>query len=51
MSKTFKKEYKNLKAVSINNLSHSYGKDENKKKVLNNVNFFINGFRHKNNSS
>ena len=35
------KENKNLKTVSISNLSHFYGKDENKKKVLNNVNFFI----------
>ncbi len=41
MPKTLKKEHTNLKTVSINNLSHSYGKDENKKKVLNNVNFFI----------
>ena len=31
----------NLKTVSINNLSHFYGIDENKKQVLNNVNFFI----------
>ncbi len=31
----------NLKTVSINNLSHYYGKDENKKQVLDNVNFFI----------
>ena len=41
MQKSLNKEDKNLKAVSINNLSHSYGKDENKKKVLDNVNFFI----------
>ena len=41
MPKTLKKENTNLKTVCINNLSHSYGKDENKKKVLNNVNFFI----------
>ena len=41
MPKINDKEYKNIKTVSINNLSHSYGKDENKKKVLNNVNFFI----------
>ena len=31
----------NVKTVSINNLSHFYGIDENKKQVLNNVNFFI----------
>ena len=41
MPKTLNKENKNLKTVSINNLTHFYGKDENKKKVLNNVNFFI----------
>ena len=41
MPKTLNKEQKHLKAVSIHNLSHSYGKDENKKKVLDNVNFFI----------
>ena len=41
MPKTSNKDKKNLKTVSINNLSHFYGKDENKKKVLNNVNFFI----------
>ncbi len=41
MPKIFNKEDKNLKTVSINDLSHSYGKDHNKKKVLNNVNFFI----------
>ena len=32
---------KNLKTVSINNLSHFYGKNENKKKVLNDVNLNI----------
>ena len=41
MTKTIKIENKSLKTVSINNLSHFYGKDENKKQVLNNVNFFI----------
>ena len=41
MSKTIKKKDKDLKAVSINNLSHFYGIDENKKQVLNNVNFII----------
>ena len=41
MSKTINKKDNNLKAVSINNLSHFYGKDENKKQVLNNVNFVI----------
>ena len=41
MSKTLNKEHKNLETVSINNLSHFYGKDENKKRVLNNINFFI----------
>ena len=41
MPKTIKIENKSLKTVSINNLSHFYGKDENKKQVLNNVNFFI----------
>ena len=40
MSKAIKKDI-NLKTVSINNLSHFYGIDENKKQVLNNVNFFI----------
>ena len=35
------KENKNSKTVSINNLCHFYGIDENKKQVLNNVNFFI----------
>ena len=37
---SYKKE-NNLKTVSINNLSHFYGTGENKKQVLNNVNFFI----------
>ena len=32
---------KNLKTVSINNLSHFYGKNENKKQVLNDVNLNI----------
>ena len=41
MTKILNKENSNLKTVSINNLSHFYGKDENKKQVLNNVNFFI----------
>ena len=41
MPKNINKINKNLKAVSINNLSHYYGKDENKKQVLNNVNFYI----------
>ncbi len=41
MIKTINKKEKDLKAVSINNLSHFYGIDENKKQVLNNVNFFI----------
>ena len=41
MSETVKNKNKNLKTVSISNLSHFYGIDENKKKVLNNVNFFI----------
>ena len=40
MPKTINRE-NNLKTVSINNLSHFYGLDENKKQVLNNVNFFI----------
>ena len=40
MSKAIKKDI-NLKTVSIKNLSHFYGIDENKKQVLNNVNFFI----------
>ena len=41
MPKTINKKDNNLKAVSINNLSHFYGIDENKKQVLNNVNFVI----------
>ena len=41
MSEIIKKENKKLKAVCINNLSHFYGKDDNKKQVLNNVNLFI----------
>ena len=41
MPKTINKKDNDLKAVSINNLSHFYGKDENKKQVLNNVNFVI----------
>ena len=41
MSKTISKKEKDLKAVSIKNLSHFYGVDENKKQVLNNVNFVI----------
>ena len=32
-----KRIIKNLKTVSINNLSHFYGKNENKKQVLNDV--------------
>ena len=36
-----KNNVKNLKTVSINNLSHFYGKNENKKQVLNDVNFYI----------
>ena len=41
MSKAIKKIDNNQKTVSISNLSHFYGVDENKKQVLNNVNFFI----------
>ncbi len=41
MTKVINKVNNNLKTVSINNLSHFYGIDENKKQVLNNVNFFI----------
>ena len=41
MPKTNDRKDNNLKAVSINNLSHFYGTDENKKQVLNNVNFVI----------
>ncbi len=40
MPKTINRE-NNLKTVSIKNLSHFYGSNENKKQVLNNVNFFI----------
>ena len=36
-----KNKVKNLKTVSINNLSHFYGKNENKKQVLNDVNLKI----------
>ena len=36
-----KTNIKNLKTVSINNLSHFYGKNENKKQVLDNVNLNI----------
>ena len=36
-----KNNVKNLKTVSINNLSHFYGKNENKKQVLNAVNLNI----------
>jgi len=32
-----KNNVKNFKTVSINNLSHFYGKNENKKKVLNDL--------------
>ncbi len=41
MFKTINKKDDNLKTVSINNLSHFYGVAENKKQVLNNVNFVI----------
>ena len=41
MSKAINKKVNNSKTVSINNLSHFYGLDENRKQVLNNVNFFI----------
>ena len=41
MTKAINKKNNNLKTVSINNLIHFYGVDENKKKVLNNVNFSI----------
>jgi len=41
MTKSINKINNNLKTVSINNLSHFYGVDENKKKVLNDVNFSI----------
>ena len=36
-----KNNVKNFKTVSINNLSHFYGKNENKKQVLNDVNLDI----------
>ena len=36
-----KNNVKNFKTVSIKNLSHSFGKNENKKQVLNNVNLYI----------
>ena len=36
-----KNNIKNFKTVSINNLSHFYGKNENKKQVLNDVNLNI----------
>ena len=35
------KKYAKIQTVFISNLCHFYGKDENKKQVLNNVNFFI----------
>ena len=41
MVKSLKNKNKKLKTVSVNNLTHFYGVDENKKKVINNVNFFI----------
>jgi len=41
MSKAINKKENNSKTVLINNLSHFYGLDENRKQVLNNVNFFI----------
>ena len=36
-----KNNVQNFKTVSINNLSHFYGKNENKKQVLNAVNLNI----------
>ena len=36
-----KNNIQNFKTVSINNLSHFFGKNENKKQVLNNVNLNI----------
>ena len=36
-----KNNFKDSKTVSINNLSHFYGKNENKKQVLNEVNLNI----------
>jgi len=45
-----KNNVKDFKTVSINNLSHFYGKNENKKQVLNNVNFiFMEGVKFLNN--
>ncbi len=41
MPKAINKKDKNAKTVTIKNLCHYYGIDENKKQVLNNVNFFI----------
>ncbi len=41
MPKDNNKKDNKYKTVSINNLSHFYGIDENKKQVLKNVNFFI----------
>ncbi len=41
MPKATNNEDNNFKTVSVNNLSHFYGFDENKKQVLNDVNFFI----------
>ena len=41
MSNNINKKDKYFKTVSISNLSHFYGLNENKKQVLNNVNFFI----------
>ena len=40
-SKKSKNNINILKTVSINNLRHFYGKNENKKQVLNNVNLNI----------
>ena len=40
-TKKIKNNVNNLKTVSINNLSHFYGKNENKKQVLNDVNLNI----------
>ena len=40
-AKKSKKIFKNHETVSINNLSHFYGRNENKKQVLNNVNLNI----------
>jgi len=41
MPKSINRKDNNLKTVSINNLSHFYGENENKKRVLINVNLFI----------